>query len=84
MLATMMTFWCRRDTNGWAGIVAEHPNGSFSARAVPHSQGAHGVVQQTGIATLQEAEARADADVQAKAPHSCATQKCGGWPEQGT
>ena len=83
MLADTMTFWRRHHTNAGPGVVAQHPNGSFSAGVVPQREGLHGVAQRTGITSLQEAQDRADADVRAKAPHACAAEKCGGWPEQG-
>jgi len=83
MLAETMKFWRRYHTNGWTGVVAQYPNGSFSAGVVPQREGLHGVPQVAGIASLQEAQDTADADLRAKAPHACAAEKCGGWPEQG-
>ena len=74
-------FWRRHHTNGWTGMVTQDPDGSFSVCAVPTGDWLHGVDPETGIASLHEAQARADADVQIKASHSC--EQCAEWPELG-
>lgn len=39
-----------------------------------------GGVQHHGIADLEFAKVKADADVNKKAPHSCEDEKCEPWP----
>ena len=60
-------------------MVTQDPGGSFLACAVPTGDWLHGVDPETGITSLPEAQARADADVQIKALHSC--EQCAAWPE---
>ena len=70
-------FWIRRHGNGWHGIVHQFPDGVFSAGGV-HQFGA---IAYGWIHSLEQAEARADSDVQQKSPHSCETDKCEVWPD---
>ncbi len=67
------TCWVRDHVNGWRGIVIEHTDGAFSAGSIQQ----FGSIAHKGIRSLDQAKARADGDVQEKAPHSCET--CQPW-----
>ena len=71
-------FWLRRHKNEWTSVVHRHPDGQFSAGGVYRWGG----VPHDGIADLEFAKAKADADVNKKAPHSCEREKCERWPER--
>ena len=64
-------FWSRRHGNGWRGIVKQVENGTYWSGFTP----------QKGFPTLDQAQARSDADVEQNVPHRCEDSKCDPWPD---